>query len=178
MGEALYNGLVEAMKSEEKKIHIEFIPGMASGFSAYEKTISIGMDYIQSNGLLHEMFHALQYYTKGKDAFNKSTLNCEIEAHYAQYLYLKSLPEFKGSYWEDMYKYDLRLRSIAELDRHLTQFVTTSNDQKLNKQLEAVINAFRTSDDYSDTLIYRYDPNTGGINTFTLLQNLIKNRNQ
>ena len=175
MGNALHAALEDALGGN--KLHIEFISGSSCGFSAYEQTISIGMDYVQSNALLHEMFHALQYYTKGKDNFNKSILNSEIEAHYAQYLYLKSLPEFKGSYWEDMYKYDPRMESIADLEEYLDQSVTATDYQELNKRLETVVDAFRKSDGYSDTLIYKYDPNQGGINTFSLLQKLIKNCN-
>ncbi len=173
MGEALYNGLVEAL--DGKKIHIEFIPGRSSGFSAYEQTISIGMDYVQSNGLLHEMFHALQYYTKGKDKFNKSTLNCEIEAHYAQYLYLRSLPEFKGSYWEEMYEQFDYLLNISDLQFFLDQSIQPINNEMLNVQLELIIESFKETEGYSDELIYEYDPSQSGINNFSLLKNLVKN---
>lgn len=173
MGEALYHGLVEALDGE--KIHIEFIPGRSSGFSAYEGTISIGMDYVQSNGLLHEMFHALQYYTKGKDDFNKSTLNCEIEAHYAQYLYLKSLPEFKGSYWEDIYIQFDYLKKIAHLQWSLDKSVNIINDRDFNERFQDVLKAFRETEGYSDELIYKYDPSQSGINTFSILQKLVKN---
>lgn len=176
MGNALHKALEDALGDD--KLHIEFIAGRSSLFSSHDKlTISLGMDYAQSNALLHEMFHALQYFTKGKDSYNKSELNCEIEAYYAQYLYLKSLPEFKGSYWEDMYEYDARMKSIAGFEKYLDESAKTTDSKKLNRHLETVVDAFREAEDYSESLQYSYDPNQGGILIFSLLQNLIKDCN-
>lgn len=83
MGEALYNKLKTLVK--DGKINIKFRNG-DSGFNYETNELSISMDRIESNVLLHEMFHALQYYSTSVDDFKNSFLNCEIEAHYTQYI--------------------------------------------------------------------------------------------
>lgn len=77
-----------------------------------------------------------------------------------------------------MYKYDPRLKAIADLEKYLDKSSSATDTQILNKHLSIAIDAFRESEGYSDTLIYKYDPNQGGISVFSLLQNLTKNCNR
>ena len=169
---ALYNGLLDVLDGE--KIHIEFIPGSTSSFNT-EPTISLAMDYVESNVLLHEMFHALQYYTKGEETFRNSTLNCEIEAQYAQFIYLRSLPEFKaGSKWFNRYLKGRR-KDIALLNRALTDSITPIHADIFNLYLEFAIETLKKDPNYSNSDIYKYDDSIQNIATFDLLQELVKN---
>ena len=45
---------------------------------------------MESNLLFHEMWHAYQAYQETPSSYVNSLLNLDIEAHYAQYIYIYS----------------------------------------------------------------------------------------
>ena len=51
---------------------------------------------MESNHLMHEMFHAFQAYQETTNTYVNAQMNLEIETHYAQYLYVRKLPEYPG----------------------------------------------------------------------------------
>ena len=114
MGEELYNGLKGFLKG--KRLTIQFKEGAngSFGFQGTSTGIALGMQ-IESNQLLHEMFHAYRAYQENPLTYNSSTLNGEIEAWYAQYLYTSKLPEYKGSKWERRDNIDSRRVAIKNL---------------------------------------------------------------
>ena len=52
-------------------------------------------------------------------SYKESTLNGEIEAWYAQYLYTSNLPEYKDSKWEDRDNTAPRRRRIKSLTNYI-----------------------------------------------------------
>lgn len=100
----------------------------------------------------------------------------EIEAHYAQYLYLQSLPEYSGSKWEDGYKHDSRLRGTAAL----RDYVDNKGSLKsgVHSTLletfteETLVPVFRKIDGYKN---YSYDKTRIGLTNFSNLQELTVN---
>ncbi|WP_291529865.1 hypothetical protein [Bacteroides sp. UBA939] len=118
MGAALYNGL-EALLGG-KTLTIQFNAGTDGLFSGNGSTggISLGMQ-MESNQLFHEMMHAYKAYQETPSSYNASNMNGEIEAHYAQYLYTSSLPEYPGSEWEDRDNNDPRRSVIKDIAKFI-----------------------------------------------------------
>ena len=74
---------------------------------------------MESNQLFHEMMHAYRAYQETTASYKESTLNGEIEAWYAQYLYTSNLPEYKDSKWEDRDNTAPRRRRIKSLTNYI-----------------------------------------------------------
>ncbi len=150
MGKALYNGLLESLRG--KTLIIKFDSGDDAGFDVHESAITLSVQYVESNHLFHEMMHAFQAYNETYQSYMASTLNLEIEAHYAQYLYVKELPEFKGNIWEDGYRLDERLLSIAYLDNYIDKkghLKAKESTEDLADYIDfTVIPIFRKSSEY------------------------------
>ena len=105
MGRNLYNALLD--KLDGKQLIIQFV---STGNSRFEKIgegygITLNME-MESNQLFHEMMHAYRSYKETLNSYNESMINGEMEAWYAQYLYVKKLPEYDGSKWETKYNSD------------------------------------------------------------------------
>lgn len=99
MGKALYNGLKESLKGKTLVIQFNETQDGSFGSQGEGIGISLGMQ-MESNQLFHEMMHAYRTFQETLSSYNGSTLNGEIEAWYAQYLYTSRLPEYVGSKWE------------------------------------------------------------------------------
>lgn len=75
---------------------------------------------MDSNELFHEMLHAYQYQNeKNYTSFVNARMNLDIEAHYAQYLYLKGSLEYDVCEWRQAVE-------VKKSRRHLA--VMTLND--------------------------------------------------
>jgi len=174
MGEALYNGLSGYLNGNT--LTIEFVPDWDSEFTVNGSHIKIGMKYAQSNVLFHEMFHAYQAYNETLSSFRGSTLNIEFEAHYAQYLYLKSLPEYKNSDWEKGYEEYEHLISVGKLEKYIDEKGKLRNGvtvDDLMKHIEdKMITAFQGDSEYG--IGYPYDSNRKGLSNFSNLNTITK----
>lgn len=128
-----------------------------------------------SHVLLHELFHAFQYLKKGDGMYN-SLLNCEIEAHLVQYMFLKKKPDYKIN-WEKNYVSDDRLRKIVLIEKSLTPKMQRNEKFGffLDGYWDAAINAFRKVREYSDEKVYKYEEVGDIVENFTLLQELVEN---
>ncbi len=104
-------------------------------------------------------------------------MNQEIEAHFAQYLYLKKLKEFSGSKWEKWYTSgdDERMMTIKNLERHITnkgELDKQSTSIMLETYMEyTVIKAFRNTPGYEDC---KFDTGRDLMSTFKNIQTLTK----
>ncbi len=123
MGEALYNGLVESFNGGT--IAIQFVDGATGSFGPISEGnkdtgIKLGMQ-MESNQLLHEMFHAYQSYQTTTSDYNATGMNREIEAHYAQYLYVSRLPEYQSSdnKWKRRYSTHKKYLTTKSLDNYI-----------------------------------------------------------
>ena len=175
LGQALYNGLLEKLNGS--KLAIEFVDGRISAFRLAESKIMIGIDIMnESNILFHEMFHAYQAYAEVPDTYWNSLLNGEFEAHYAQYLYLKKMPEYQvpGNRWAQIYTQSDRGITIWQLER----FVDSKG--RLLQEEYALANYLFTLSQYNsdfrrggyENYPYNYDRPAGS--TFNNLKTLAK----
>lgn len=133
---------------------------------------------MESNHLFHEMWHAYQAYQETVDSYKNAELNLEIEAHYAQYLYLKKLPEYPGSKWHLPYfstkeKYR-RFKYIAELEWCINtkgEIHETSSIEMLNSQIEDIVEIFHKTKSYENCI---FDESRSSLSMFGNLNLLTK----
>ena len=173
MGNALVTGLYTALNGAT--LSIQFSEGGGGGFHFDGQTsgITIGMNSVESNVLFHEMWHAYQAYQETQSSYIGSLLNQEIEAHYAQYLYLSSLPEYEGSKWEKEYKSTERLRGI----KVITDYIGSKGNLKKNADIDLfdtyikyrLIPIFHSTKGYEN---YQYDANRNIVTNFSNIQTL------
>lgn len=172
MGGMLYSKLKSILNGN--KIGISFRNGEEAGFNYANHQLSLPMGRVESNVLLHELFHALQYHVQQDSAFKKSYLNNEIEAHYAQYAYLKRLPEYKGSKWEEEMRYSKRGMGMTYLDKQLSKY-TSDLDPVLDTFIKCTLKSiFLVEKEYEN---YAFDESKEGIKNLSLFKELSKNCN-
>lgn len=176
MGEALYNGLKEALKGKTLVIQFNDSEDGSFGLQGGIMGISLGKQ-VESNQLFHEMMHAYRAYQETKASYNSSLLNGEIEAWYAQYLYTSRLPEYQGSKWEERDKKDPRRREIKRL-KELIDYKGNLRLGITNEKLDfiilnKIIPVFHMYHYTSDKYIYDY--NRVGTDNFNCIRNLTIN---
>jgi hypothetical protein len=172
MGQNLYNALLE--KLDGKQLIIQFSDKSSSFDFEFGNGININIDYIESNHLFHEMWHAYQAYQETVDSYKEALLNLEIEAHYAQYLYLKKLPEYANGKWIRTYIKDPRHWRISEFDLYLEandEFNFYIEDSVLKILLQDIIDVFHGIEEYKN---YKFDYNRMNLSTLRNLNVLTK----
>jgi len=133
----------------------------------------------ESYRLYHEMWHAYQFSIGVSNSFNSNGMNNEIEARYAQYLYISSLPEYKeGSKWEKRWSNEMGRKQVAKLadriDSHGNLKTGQSGDSLNSYLINDVQGAIRQSNpEYSETN-YPYNLGREGSENFKNLQELSK----
>ncbi len=135
------------------------------------------MTITESNVFFHEMWHAYQAYQESESAYMNSLVNQEIEAHYAQYLYLRKLPEYKGSKWENYYAKDLRMGAIKNLNDHIDgkgNLRPGKNIEEFDFDILSIASIFETTKGYDDPSFYKYDETRSGLSNFSNLRTLTK----
>ena len=176
MGKNLYNGLKEKLNGNT--FTIQFVNDKSSSFSFDGSTsgIKLSAEYMESNHLLHEMFHAYQAYQETSTSYQNALINLEIEAHYVQYLYLKGLKEYPNSKWEKGYKMNQRLIGIANLEDYIDGYgrlLSNISNDYFNLYLSmALKEVFVKDKNYSN---YSYDSSRYGTSNFQNLQTVTIN---
>lgn len=176
MGENLYNGLKEKLGGKTLAIEFTNSEGPSFFFNGETSKITLSIENMESNHLMHEMFHAFQAYQETTNTYVNAKLNLEIEAHYAQYLYVRKLPEYPGSKWSSRYVTDHRHEQIANLELCVLQNGLLDLDiteQDLDKRMAEVVDTFRTYPAYSEDSC-KYNPNRTGLSNFENLRTLTK----
>ena len=172
MGQNLYNGLKQKLNG--KTLTIQFQNDKGSSFNYRTGAIKLSAINMESNHLFHEMFHAYQAYQETPETYSNSVINLEIEAHYAQYLYLKKLPEYPGSKWSIEWAEEGRPTLTTSLEFYIThkgELIDDKDGTRLNVHLNKLINAFKKDSVYSG---YNYDGSRQGLSNFQTLQILTK----
>ena len=176
MGQSLYRELRDYL--QEKRLSIIFLANSdASEFELRKSRIWLGVDGFESNRLFHEMFHAYQAYQETEESFRQSELNIEIEAHFAQYLYLCNLREYIGSIWEQWYTsgIDKRMESVKQIERYVTNkggFRDSKSQVELERHIiDNVIPGFRTITAYQHSI---YNSQRTFISNFKNIKKLTK----
>ena len=177
MGQALYNGLKNSLNG--KTLIIKFIDEEKAGFvpDKAKSGIKLGLTLVNSNILFHEMWHVYQAYHESETVYLNSLINQEIEAHYAQYLYVRKLPEYRGSKWESYYAKDKRHRAIKGLSDHIDgkgNLRPGKNVEEFNFDILSIASIFETTDGYDDPGLYKYDDTRSGLSNFSNLRTLTK----
>lgn len=174
MGQSLYEEL--SKKLGGKTMSIEFNGGEESSFSFDGSTAGISLDATgESSRLFHELWHAHQAYGETSSSFQTSLLNQEIETRYAQYLYLRKLPEYSGSKWEKEHTDNVILRSITNLRDYVDEkgyLMPGVTNEMLDLNVILSMQAFKSSSAYSN---YKYDDDRMGLRNFTNLRKLTIN---
>lgn len=174
LGKGLYDGLATVLK--DKKLIIEFNnSGNTSWFNFSTGTISLDMTG-ESNRLFHEMWHAYQAYQETPKSWDKSKLNNEIEAWYAQYLYLKDLPEYSyQTHWSKIYNDTDLGKAIQNISVYIDHKGRDNKSEYLiYSYLVGIEQLFREMPEYSEKL-YPFDYERGSISNFKNLRNLSHN---
>ena len=176
MGQNLYNGLKQKLNGNT--LTVQFVDDESSSFHFDGNTnvsgIKLSAINMESNHLMHEMFHAYQAYQETPETYSNSVINLEIEAHYAQYLYLKKLPEYPGSKWSIEWAEEGRPTLTTSLEFYIThkgELIDDKDGTRLNVHLNKLINAFKKDSVYSG---YNYDGSRQGLSNFQTLQILTK----
>ena len=177
MGQNLYNGLKQKLNGNT--LTVQFVDDESSSFHFDDNTnvsgIKLSAINMESNHLMHEMFHAFQAYQETKESYGDATINLEIEAHYAQYLYLKGLPEYLDSDWELDYHKSERLACMLDLELYVNKYGELKDEifkDLVELRFEVASNVFKNDSIYSK---YSYNSNRTGIENFTNLQTLTIN---
>lgn len=175
LGEALVAGLDNLLNGGTLSIQFSNNSGGGFHFDGSTAGITLGVESAESNVLFHEMWHAYQAYQNMQASYTNSLMNQEIEAHYAQYIYLKNLPEYNGSKWEQGYKNDERLLGVAEIEEFINAkggLLNSANSVLFDTYIEfTVVTSFRNTPGYEN---YKYDDKRSGLANFPNLRILIK----
>lgn len=170
VGQALYDGVKEKLNG--KKLIIDFNDQDNSSFSFPPSKISLGMNG-ESNRLFHEIWHAYQSYHETVETMEESLLNQEIEAWYAQYLYVSILPEYlPGSEWYSWYN-DTELGiGIQYLKDHINEKgVLLRNETSVYNHIVGVESLFRDMPEYS-AVKYPFNYDRSSATNFSNLRRL------
>ena len=173
MGESLYKSLETQLDGD--KINIQIVDGADSGYNWNDKTLSLSINCLESNAFLHELVHLYQTLQEAISSFEGALLNREIEAHYAQYLFL-----IKQPIWEEKYKdiYDRNPRGRAiELCGYYFDEHGHLKDGAIPNMVEAIFSEqiipnFRKEQPYDS---YSYDNSQNISELFSNIEVLTKN---
>ena len=164
LGETLYNELVKTL--QVNPINFAFTSKREGSYNPSTHVLQVDST-LNSNVLLHEMVHVYRC-QKNPDvnSWNSSTLNAEIEAHYAQYLYLKrNKDEFNESQWgKEETRLNKRLLSIMDLYEHLGNkgiIKPTYNDNDEIEE-EITMTLFESYWEFTIISIWQNDKEYGG----------------
>ena len=171
LGLGLYNGLDAVLGTGT--LTIQF--GNENSFSYGDGTAGITLDMsFESNRLFHEMWHVYQAYKETSSSYDQAKSNLEIEARYAQYLYLHNLPEYSGSVWEQWYMQDPLCESIAGLKEYVNAKGQLQSGATQNGLDLYMLNGPRAILSAPDSAYesYQYDYGRSGLNNFKNLNTL------
>lgn len=176
MGEALYNGLANLLDGKTLSIQFGKSANGSFGYQGESTGICLGTQ-MESNQLFHEMMHAYRAYQETTSSYKESTLNGEIEAWYAQYLYTSSLPEYAESTWEERDNTDARRKKIKELttiiDNKGNLYPGNSRIDLENKILNEIVPIFHKHHYTADK--YPFDYDRPGLENFRNIKKLTIN---
>ena len=177
MGEGLYSNLLTSLNGNS--IFFEFTSEKDAAYDPTTGILKLNL-YMDSNELFHEMVHALQYYKREKNitSFFNARMNLDIEAHFAQYLYLKGSLEYDIAEWKDAVeeKHSRRHIAIMGLNKYLDDKGNIREgvfQDIVDTYVEFnVVEAFRRVKEYEN---YLYDSNRGYQTNFANLLEIAKN---
>lgn len=176
LGQNLFYGLKNFLNGGTLTIQFQNVGVNGGKFGRINGAYGIVLDQrMESNQLLHEMMHAYRAYNETCDSYNNSELNGELEAFYAQYLYLSRRDEFKNSYFENRYNkrnilgYIKRLEDVIDYKGILRDGIENAD---VVEYVDSAVFALRHSSKYNS---YTFDASRTGIENFSNLRTLTIN---
>lgn len=164
LGGALCTALKNILGGSTIPIHVMEAPAVR--FSHYDPVVGITLSRdAQSFHLFYEMMHA---YLAHIQPLN--TLNCEIEALYAQHLYLNRQIGFNGSEWERRYNSGMIFESVQKLEEILDakgQLKSGKTTADVVQAVNKVVEALRKSIKFNG---YIFDESKNGLENFNNLR--------
>ena len=149
--------------------------------------ISIGKQ-TEVNQVIHELVHALIFFEMKAsnpnnyvELYNSATLNYEIPANYAQYIFLKKNNYLEdGSKWNDLYEEDPRKKRIKKLSEYLDDkgyLLPNVEEEELELEiLNGVVPIFQKYH-YTEENNYFFDWNNTGLDLFSIINRITENCN-
>lgn len=173
MGESLYNEIKKRLNGD--KMAIRIVDGIDSGYNWNTYTLSLNVNKLESNVFFHELMHLYQTLQETTSSFENALMNREIEAHYAQYLFLRKQSIWEENY-EDIYKRSQRGRAIINLEIFIDKRGSLK-DGTLAELAECfisenVVSVFRMNEAYKN---YSFDLNSGVLQVFSNINVLTQN---
>ncbi|WP_195667770.1 hypothetical protein [Bacteroides intestinalis] len=175
MGSSLYGSIKSLLKGD--KIEILIVDGLDSSYNWDTKTLSLDINCLESNAFLHELMHLYQTLQESTSSFEGAMLNREIEAHYAQYIFLIKQPLWEEKY-KDIYSRNPRGKAVEALDNYFDKHGHLK-DESVSDVIETVfseqiIPSFRKEEPYNN---YPYDKRQSISRLFPNIEVLTKNCN-
>lgn len=154
-----------------EKIGFQFVVSDGSGYVHSNRTLNLDVDQINSNALLHEMMHLYQTLTETEFSYESSLMNRELEARYAQYVYLQNKSYLARAPYEC---------SEWNIMANIAKFIDYNG--KLKEEVNADVFAsyleFQIVPIYKNTHTYKnypYNTSQEGANNFNNIQVLTQN---
>lgn len=154
-----------------EKIGFQFVVSDGSGYVHSNRTLNLDVDQINSNALLHEMMHLYQTLTETEFSYESSLMNRELEARYAQYVYLQNKSylaraPYECSEWNIM----ASINDYIDDKGHLRE--GSDNDSFAAFLEYQIIPIYHSTDTYKN---YTYDLSQSGTSSFSNIQVLTQN---
>lgn len=147
--------LLKQLSGKYANNKINIVAGDKNKYDPITNTLSLKLGS-SSNVVVHELFHAYQSACMTASEWNKSTSSIEIEAHFAQYMYMKRYNdvEYEQSGWDRTGTgVNPQYQAIDLLARHVDERgypKEGSSELLASFRIEMTISAFKGSDDYSN----------------------------
>ena len=171
-GGRLFNALKTSLNS--RPIHVQFSDDPYLRFSSFNPSIGITLSReAQSFHLLYEMVLAYRYTIYSTELYNSTLLNGEIEALFAQCVYISRLSRFKNSIWERKYVSGMIYEEIKKITDVLDdngQLKSGKNASDVVQAINKVVNSMSNSIKYS---IYSFDSSRNGLENFNIVRTLM-----
>ncbi len=172
MGQQLYNGISNALDGD--KISIQIVDSSNPGYDWTQGVFTLNVEYLTSDVFFHELFHLYQTMQEMPYSFETSLLNREIEAHYAQFIYLQK-PTWSDEEYRSKFESSPRGASMKFLHSVLDEsgnIKEKSLESMLNIIItEYVLKAFRKNETYNS---YSFNIENNGVEIFQNLNKLTK----
>ena len=173
MGGNLYNEIKKQLNGD--KVTIQIVDGIDSSYNWNTNTLSLNVNDLESYAYLHELIHLYQTLQETISSFENTLMNREIEAQYAQYLFLRKQPVWQEKY-EEVYRRSQRGNAIINLDVYIDEHGSLQ-DESLAELAECfisenVVSALQMYEAYAN---YPFDVNQGVLQMFSNINVLTKN---
>lgn len=174
MGENLYNGLVKILDGKTYVIEITNKKGSSFRLDGGKSGIYLSEKFDIAH-LFHEMIHAYQVYNETYESYKEAKLNLEIEAYYAQYLYIMKKSEYDKYNWGKSFKTNKRLRTIAYLNKYIDEKGALMSGKSAFDLESYILNYIRPAFNLSTYSTYEYNYDRSALQNFKNLNKITIN---